>query len=91
MTAHEFRHSLTSVAGLLFALSLPPGAVAQVPATPQPAVAPPTAKAVRTVPGMPPVPDPSNLYSEQTAGKVLPSVANDLPRVYVPHVKSNDV
>jgi DNA-binding beta-propeller fold protein YncE len=40
---------------------------------------------------MPPVPDASNLYSEQTAGKVVPSVASDLPRVYVPHVKSNDV
>ncbi len=40
---------------------------------------------------MPPVPDPANLYSEQAAGKLLPSVANDLPRVYVPHVKSNDV
>ena len=46
---------------------------------------------VTTVPGMPPVPDPSNLYSETAAGKMSPSVANDLPRVYVPHVRSNDV
>jgi YVTN family beta-propeller protein len=46
---------------------------------------------VATVPGMPAVPDPTNLYSEQTAGKVQPALANDLPRVYVPHVKSNDV
>ena len=44
-----------------------------------------------TVPGMPPVTDPTNLYSEQMAGKLSPSVANDLPRVYVPHVRSNDV
>ena len=46
---------------------------------------------VKTVPGMPPVPDPSNLYSETAAGRMSPSVANDLPRVYVPHVRSNDV
>jgi len=46
---------------------------------------------VTTVPGMPPVPDPSNLYSETAAGRMSPSVANDLPRVYVPHVRSNDV
>jgi YVTN family beta-propeller protein len=49
------------------------------------------APAVATVAGMPPVPDPSNLYSEQTAGKLSPAVAGDLARVYVPHVKSNDV
>ncbi|HVE48050.1 MAG TPA: YncE family protein [Casimicrobiaceae bacterium] len=57
-------------------------AVAQVPSPSTP---------IKTVPGMPPVTDATNLYSEQTAGKVLPSIANDLPRVYVPHVKSNDV
>lgn len=51
----------------------------------------PAAKQATTVPGMPGVPDPANLYSEQTAGKVLPAVAGHLPRVYVPHVKSNDV
>ena len=32
-----------------------------------------------------------NLYSETTATKVSPALANDLPRVYVPHVQSNDV
>ena len=42
---------------------------------------------VATIPGMPPVPDPSNLYSETAAGKMSASVANDLPRVYVPHVR----
>jgi len=54
----------------------------------QGAAAPP---AVATVAGMPPVTDPANLYSETAAGKIAPAVANDLPRVYVPHVKSNDV
>jgi YVTN family beta-propeller protein len=91
VTAHAFRHSLTYASCLLLALSFPLVALAQGPATPQPSVASAAAKAVTTVPGMPPVPDPTNLYSEQTAGKVLPSVANDLQRVYVPHVKSNDV
>ena len=47
--------------------------------------------AVVTVPGMPPVTDAGNLYSETAAGKIAPAVAGDLPRVYVPHVKSNDV
>ncbi len=46
---------------------------------------------VVTVPGMPPVPDPANLYSETAAGKMSPAVASDLPRVYVPHVRGNDV
>ena len=32
-----------------------------------------------------------NLYSETTAGKLSPSVADALPRVYVPHIKSGDV
>src|SRR5678809_41486 len=40
---------------------------------------------------MPPVPDPSNLYSETVAGKLSPAVAGALERVYVPHVSSNDV
>jgi YVTN family beta-propeller protein len=44
-----------------------------------------------TVPGMPPVVDPTNLYSEIAATKMSPALANDLPRVYVPHIQSNDV
>jgi YVTN family beta-propeller protein len=33
----------------------------------------------------------TNIYSETTAGKLSPSTAGALPRVYVPHVKSGDV
>ena len=51
----------------------------------------PASSPVATVPGMPPVPDPNNLYSETTAAKLSPAVAGDLPRVYVPHIQSNDV
>jgi YVTN family beta-propeller protein len=61
------------------------GAVATGPG----AGAPPPA--VVTVPGMPGVPDPSNLYSEAGAGKVSAAVAADLSRVYVPNLQSNDV
>jgi hypothetical protein len=41
--------------------------------------------------GMPPVTDARNLYSETTTAKMNPAVAGDLPRVYVPHIQSNDV
>ena len=47
--------------------------------------------AVNTVPGMPPVVDPRNLYSETAAGNFSPAVAGALPRIYVPDVSSNDV
>ena len=47
--------------------------------------------AVTTVPGMPPVVDPTNLYSEAAAGKYAPATANALSRIYVPNVRSDDV
>jgi YVTN family beta-propeller protein len=43
------------------------------------------------VPGMPPVPDPTNLYSETGADRVSPALKNDLPRVYVPNRRANTV
>ena len=46
---------------------------------------------IQTVPGMPPVPDPQNLYSETSADKLSAAVAGHLERIYVPHVQSNDV
>jgi YVTN family beta-propeller protein len=49
------------------------------------------ALAVNTVPGMPPVIDASNLYSETAAGKLSAVVRGDLERVYVPNLRSNDV
>jgi YVTN family beta-propeller protein len=49
------------------------------------------AKAVKTVPGMPPVIDANNLYSETQTGKLSPAVSGALPRVYVPDRQSNDV
>jgi YVTN family beta-propeller protein len=49
------------------------------------------ARAIQTVPGMPPVIDPNNLYSETRSGNLSPVVANHLHRVYVPNRSSNDV
>jgi YVTN family beta-propeller protein len=49
------------------------------------------AAVVVTVTGMPPVPDPKNLYSETAAGKLSPAVQGDLERIYVPNLRSNDV
>ncbi len=49
------------------------------------------ARIIATVPGMPSVADPNNLYSETQANKLSPAVAGALPRVYVPNLRSNDV
>ncbi|HEX5687347.1 MAG TPA: YncE family protein [Ideonella sp.] len=60
------------------AAGTPPAAAAPVPG-------------IVTVPGMPPVVDPRNLYSETGAGKVSPALADHLERIYVPNLRSNDV
>ena len=61
---------------------------AQVPPAAAPASA---ARPVATVPGMPPVPDALNLYSETTAGKLSAATAGALERVYVPNRSENTV
>lgn len=55
------------------------------------AVAQPAASPVNALPGMPPVIDPGNLYSEIGPDRLSPAVAGALPRVYVPNRMSNDV
>jgi YVTN family beta-propeller protein len=55
------------------------------------AVAGAAAQPVDTIPGMPPVVDPANLYSEIAAGKLSPAVEGALPRIYVPNHTSSDV
>jgi YVTN family beta-propeller protein len=49
------------------------------------------ASGIVTVPGMPPVVNASNLYSEAGADHLSPAVAGALQRVYVPNLRSNDV
>jgi YVTN family beta-propeller protein len=73
--------TLAAGLGLLAATSL---AMPQQPALT-------AAAAIQTVPGMPPVPDPNNLYSETTAGKLSPATAGALERVYVPNHKDHTV
>ena len=46
---------------------------------------------VETIAGMPPVTNAANLYSETTADKLSPALANVPTRVYVPNVKSHEV
>ncbi|HEY4137286.1 MAG TPA: hypothetical protein VGN65_02430 [Casimicrobiaceae bacterium] len=46
---------------------------------------------IATVSGMPPVSDPSNLYGDAGAGRLSAAVADALPRIYVPNLRSNDV
>jgi len=59
--------------------------------SPVPAVAPAAPKPIITVPGMPPVINPLNIYSENGANMMNPVVKDDLERVYVPNLRSNDV
>ncbi|QNK02099.1 YncE family protein [Dyella telluris] len=49
------------------------------------------ASAVTTVPGMPAVVNPANMYTEAGLGKLSPVVKNDPARIYVPNLRSNDV
>jgi YVTN family beta-propeller protein len=75
---------------VLLVLSLRQDVLVGRPEAGEPEGSPPP-RAVQTVPGMPPVIDAANLYSETDAGKFSPAVAGALPRVYVPNRASNDV
>jgi YVTN family beta-propeller protein len=57
------------------------------------ATTPPTTAAgkIQTIPGMPPVTNPKNLYSDAGAGMLSDAVKGDLTRVYVPNRASNNV
>ena len=46
---------------------------------------------LQPAPGMPPVPDPQNIYSDIGTAKMSAAVAGHRELVYVPHVQSNDV
>lgn len=62
-----------------------------VPLTPLPEQAITHSNAAQTIAGMPPVINPLNLYSETASGHIAPEVAQDLARIYVPNLRSNDV
>jgi len=85
-------HQQRIVVNKHFALSLPAVfAASLVVAGPVAAQAAAPVAVVQTIPGMPPVANPANLYSEAGAGKYAPATAGALSRVYVPNVRSNDV
>src|SRR5258707_13838515 len=46
---------------------------------------------VGTIPGMPPVVDPGNLYSEIRPDRLSPAVSGALSGIYVPNRQGNDV
>ena len=64
---------------------------AAAPAGAQPSRAPNAEPVVHTVPGMAPVVDPANLYSEIGPTHLSAAVSGALDRVYVPNRQSNDV
>jgi YVTN family beta-propeller protein len=61
------------------------------PCVAQPASSPAPRTAIATIPGMPPVVDPANLYSETSSAHMSAIAAKALPRVYVPNIQSDDV
>ncbi len=77
--------ALTALAPGAFAATNASGASGAAPS------APADSGAVQTVRGMPPVVNPNNLYSETAAGHLRAAVRKDLPRVYVPNIRSDDV
>jgi YVTN family beta-propeller protein len=77
MLSHRFRHRAVCASVLFASLALAGNVTAATP--------------VRTVPGMPPVMNPANLYSQSAANDFSPAVNGALQRVYVPNVRSDDV
>ncbi len=72
-----------AVTAFMFAAAIAPLSIA--------GAAEPAPRTIKTVPGMPPVIDPNNLYSETRPDKLSPTVAKHLTRVYVPARRSHEV
>jgi YVTN family beta-propeller protein len=73
----------------------PQGLAASAPLSPREDVArapkPASHSAVVTIPGMPPVRDAQNIFSETGGNRLSPRVAHDIRRVYVPNLRSRNV
>jgi YVTN family beta-propeller protein len=79
---------VSSWAGAQVSANEPPGSAASAAAVR--ASSAPEGR-IETVPGMPPVSDARNLYSETAAGRISAAVREDLERIYVPNLRSGDV
>jgi len=79
LKSHPILRAIALAVPLLVACNL--RSAAQAPAT----------NVVTTIPGMPGVADPRNLYSEAGANRMSSALGNALSRIYVPNVKSNEV
>lgn len=80
------KHKKTVIAVVVLA-AIAGAATLMRPAPPHIARAP----GIATAPGMPPVVDPQNLYSEIGPAHLSAAVRGDLERIYVPNLRSNDV
>ncbi len=88
-TSHPIATGLSLCAlAALFGFSPTHGVQPTPPAAPVPEVIIAT---VTTVPGMPRVSNPKNLYSETAAGRLNPVVKDDLARIYVPNLRGHSV
>lgn len=86
-----FQAGFVTLAGGALAVTLAlaaPAAPADGAGKPSPAA---SAAAVSVVPGMPPVPDAKNLYSETGSDKMSKATAGALERIYVPNRGENTV
>lgn len=68
----------------------PMAAKAGMPRDVQPDLAP-ASRGIATIPGMPAVADPKNIYSQAGADMLSPEVTDALPRIYVPNLRGASV
>ncbi|GBR47217.1 YncE family protein [Neokomagataea thailandica] len=96
-TPRSLRIASAAALSLLFSTALSAHAQttdttpAQPITAPTPADATTTPSTVHTIPGMPAVINPNNIYSEASAGRVTPAITNDPARIYVPNLRGNSV
>jgi len=85
---------LVSAAAFFFGCSSKPSAQSQTQTHPNEASvahAAPSPPITNPLPGMPPVIDPNDIYSEDHEGKMTPVAAKAIARIYVPNTISNTV
>ena len=63
----------------------------RVQGAPESATTAPAEATLKTLPGMPPVADPGNIYSQTGAGQIATALRDDPVRIYVPNLASADV